>query len=77
MLLPMFGMSKMDHVFEALRAMAWERAKGELRSISQIGPAFFCEKDGIVMENVRSKEFMKLVDDFIEAVEDEELYSYK
>ena len=56
-----------EDILAALRQMAWQRAKAELRSMSCA--KFYTTPE----EHERSMKFMKLVKEFIEAVEYEGL----
>lgn len=66
----------MNEVLRALRAMAWERVKGELRSLSagDFAPQHGSPDDwqeGDEKGNRRDK----MIEDFIKAMEDEGLYA--
>ncbi len=63
-----------DEITSAMRGAAWERAKGELRSISSIGYVKWVAKDGKVIEADSRGVFMKKVEKFIEEVEDYDLH---
>jgi len=62
-------MSRESKELHAMRAMAWERAKGELRSM---GHTFYSECDR-ELEN-RFWNFDRLVNEFIKAIEDDALH---
>lgn len=56
-----------DEILAAMRQMAWERAKAELRSMSCA--KYYTDED----EHKRSMKFIELVKEFIETVEYEGL----
>lgn len=53
-----------EYITRSLRAMAWERAKGELRSIYH---TFF--SDDVFNQPDQYDNFVKLTEDFIEQIE--------
>lgn len=57
-----------DEVLAAMRQMAWERAKAELRGMSCA--KYYTDEE----EHERSKKFMILVKEFIDKVENEGLH---
>lgn len=57
-----------EDILAALRQMAWERAKAELRGMSCA--KYYTNEE----EHLRSLRFMDLVRKFIETVEDEGLH---
>lgn len=54
-----------NHILLAMRMMAWERAKGELRSMLQ---TFFSEGDETVSQDFVKQR--KLIEDFIKQYSD-------
>jgi len=63
----MSGLSR-DEYLQAMRGMAWERAKGELNSV---GHASFSGGDDVKRKDI--ERYLSLLKEFIRTVEDEGL----